>query len=201
VHLEKSKGIFMPASARLLTVPSIIALALLALPHRSFADSVILESQSGGTYDYDFVASQEVDFISGGAGTTVIELTGLSGVTGATVSGALATGSLSCDLVASYTATTVTVSDEEADPGSCLFYDAGSYGTLQVTSTATTDGTVDFAINDHFATDKDGTVSGPVGAVGATPEPSSLLLLGSGLLGFAGIVGRRHIVARDHAAG
>jgi hypothetical protein len=57
---------------------------LLVVPAAASADSISLASHSGGAYDYDLVFTSGLFFP---AGEPVIVLSGLSGVTGASVSG------------------------------------------------------------------------------------------------------------------
>lgn len=141
------------------------------------ADSVTLESNVGDTYTYDltFDTSNINGFLLSG-----FQLTGLSDVTDAVLSGNLARhfGVL-------FDADTVTV-------GTLATIEAGTHipfsvGTLTITSLATP-GLVDFAILDSNGLST-GQVVGPDPS--PTPEPSSIVLLGSGLLAAAGVARRK----------
>jgi hypothetical protein len=191
----------MQLPVRTFFLPSVMTLALLlALPQRSFADSgtttLFLESQSGGVYDYEFEIAgggnlEYGDAISFTAGEMVL-LTGLSGVTDVSLQ-----SSFSNCFSSAFTGSTVTLTATTSG-GSCEAFSNASYnngpleyfGTLVVDSSADTAGLVDFDIQgkDYFTNVAvgDGTVDGPVAAVAATPEPSSWLLLGTGLLGVIG---------------
>jgi len=146
------------------------------------ADSVIFESQSGNNYTYDLqIDNYGAAFLLDG-----FSITGLSGVTDATLSGKLAQlfdplGGVAFDSndVTVGTLFGVTVSRK----------DIYSIGTLTITSTALP-GLADFFIEDsngQFC----GTVLGPTGDPSPVPEPSSFVLLGSGLLAAAGAARRK----------
>jgi hypothetical protein len=142
------------------------------------AGTISLASQSGGTYDYELVTDNSG--ITFNPNSTVIVLSGLSGVTGASVSGALAGpgGNGSCGLhVSSFTATSVTVSNTGfGDP--CAFNGNTITGTLEVDSTVTTAGTVNWTIeNSEF--NGSGVTQGPV--AGALSELQALLAYVNGL--------------------
>lgn len=140
------------------------------------ADSVTLESQTGNTYTYDLTLDSYVTgFVFSG-----FELTGLSGVTDATLSGNLAQ-----NFGVTFDADSVLV-------GTIATIEAGihipfSVGTLTVTSLSAP-GDVDFSILDSNGLSQ-GQVEGPTGS--PVPEPSSIVLLGSGLLAAAGVVRRK----------
>jgi hypothetical protein len=147
------------------------------------ADSVIFESHVGDTYTYDLqIDNHGAVFILDG-----FEITGLSGVTDATLSGALAND---------FTFGGVAFSSDNVTVGAILggtgylLRNPTDIGTLTVTSTSLP-GVADFAILDSNGFNY-GIVEGPVGnPPAATPEPSSLVLLGSGLLGVAGAARRK----------
>jgi hypothetical protein len=147
------------------------------------ADSVIFESQSGNNYTYDLqIDNHGASFLLDG-----FSITGLSGVTNATLSGQLANlfdplGGVSFDSneVSVGTLYGVTVSRNQVY----------SLGTLTITSTSLP-GIADFVIDDTNGNFR-GTVTGPTGSdPSPVPEPSSLVLLGSGLLAAAGATRRK----------
>jgi hypothetical protein len=141
------------------------------------ADSISLESHTGDTYTYSLTLDNHLNFFV----LDGFRLTGLSGVTDAELSGNLADSFF----ITNFDSTSVTV-------GSIFSIEYGrqipfSVGTLTLTS-ADAPGNVDFAILDSngFST---GQVLGPDSS--PVPEPSSLVLLGSGLLAAAGVARRK----------
>jgi hypothetical protein len=155
------------------------AVALLASSLAAHADSIVLDSVSGDTYTYGIeVAAESSLTIAPGEGYS---LTGLFGVTGAT--------SLFCS-AASFTSTSFTetnTSGLSCSLGNGLLTATEFPDLFTVTSSSTTEGLVSFDINGDPSSS--GTVEGPVAAV--TPEPESLVLLGTGLLGVVSMVRRR----------
>jgi len=130
-----------------------------------WGDAIItLESHTGGTYDYDLAVTTQAIAIQNGQD---IVLSGLAGVTSAAVSSSLASACAGLT-VSSVASESVTLANEG---GQCFFL--GSYGTLELVSSVTTDGVVDFSIQTPggFIT---GTTDGPVSSV---PEPATWELL------------------------
>jgi PEP-CTERM motif len=149
------------------------------------ADSVIFESQVGNTYTYDLrIDNYGAAFILDG-----FQITGLSGVTGATLSGALGDVFNPLGGVA-FDADSVTVGTIAGYTG-ILFHNPTDIDTLTITSAALA-GDANFSILDSNGFNC-GEVVGPVGDPAPAPEPSSLVLLGSGLLGVAGAARRKFL--------
>ena len=159
---------------------SLVALAAaLVLSPLAKADTVsaslVLDPSGPPTYVYDLnVTDGTIDVKS-------FTLTGLGGVTNAVL-----VDDLKGDFTVTYTSTSVTVTEKHDSPS----YEEGSFGDLKVYSTFAP-GTVHYTITQDSADPISGTVTGPVGS--PVPEPSSLVLLGSGILGMAGMVRRKFL--------
>jgi hypothetical protein len=144
-----------------------------------------LISSGGGTYTYGISTTSGFTFF----GTDTITLSGLSGVTGDTVTSVLFSplGFTAAGTTSSTAAMALTGAGESVFSGG-----SSNVGNFNVTSTVLTTGTINWTIagpdtfNPPIGTyDITGTTTGPVAAVTSTPEPTSLLLLGSGLAGLA----------------
>jgi hypothetical protein len=140
-------------------------------------NDLILMSQNGGTYDYSLYATHSGGWQFPGNGATAIVISGLSGVTNATISGDLANATFyGCALkVASFDSGSVTVAvTAPASQTVCLIYgDATFYlGNLEITSTVTSPGTVNVAFDQLFSTGPatlNETTTGPVAATLTVP--------------------------------
>jgi hypothetical protein len=154
-------------------VKSLALAGVIGLP--CWADAISLTSHNGGIFDYTLSTGSGIIF---NTVAPVLALSGLSGVTGASILGDLANGN--CDLqVSSLSAHSVTVSTVLFDKP--CFEGPGSIGTLEVTSTVTTLGTVNFEIENTltFPQNISGTTEGPVSS--AVPEPANMALLLTGV--------------------
>ena len=163
---------------------SLLALAsALILAPVAKADSVLFESHIGNNYTYDLqIDDYGAAFILDG-----FSITGLSGVTDAVLSGKLASvfnplGGVSFESDAVSVGTIYGYTLGNKDP-----YQIGK---LTITSAALA-GVANFSIEDSNGVFC-GTVTGPVGG-SPVPEPSTLLMMGTGLLGAAGAARRKFL--------
>jgi hypothetical protein len=128
--------------------------------------SITLASHIGGTYDYQLTVPRGL-MQQWPSSSDAIVLTGLSGVTGASLSDDLA--SSPCKFSVSHTTTSVTVTTGTGFLV-CGYLGPQTVGTLEVDSAGTTTGTVNWAIeNARDDGNASGTVLGPV----ALPVPTS----------------------------
>jgi hypothetical protein len=146
------------------------------------ADSVTFVSQVGDNYTYDLqINNYGAQFLLSG-----FSITGLSDVTNATLGGKLAKvfdplGGVLFDASDVYVGTLYGVTFSRKD--------TYSIGTLTITSDALA-GPASFSIDDsngNFI----GSVTGPTGSPSPVPEPSSIVLLSSGILAAAGAMRRK----------
>jgi hypothetical protein len=152
------------------------------------AAGVVLDSASGGVYKYDILLGANESFFYG-----TLDITGLSGVTGASVAddiGAFSSAS------ASFTPTSATfvINQSIFNQGS-----AAPFGTMIVDSSVLTEGAVDYTIHSN-GFDVPGTVLGPFAGNpnGNVPEPSTWALMVAGFAGL-GFVGYRRTRAKPQA--
>lgn len=158
--------------AVLLTVASAVA------PTLSYADSIGMSSQNGTNFTYDFYAPDgTIDFAAG----STLTLTGLSDVTGVTLSqNAAYMGSVAWD----GTSVTYTLGQDTA-------YNAGAPLDIQlftVTSNDSEMGVLTYTLQEDSGAET-GTI--PPTDTADTPEPASLLLMGTGAAVMFGVLRRR----------
>lgn len=160
----------------------LVILSALVLNPTAKADSITLQSHTGSTWNYELTLDNYfTNFTLSG-----FQLSGLQGVTNAVLSSDLAN-----QFGVFFDSNTVTVGTIFANEFS--FKVPFSVGLLTITSTAAP-GNVNFAILDSWGLST-GQVLGPDGPANTAtaPEPSSLLLLGTGLIGAAGAARRKFL--------
>jgi hypothetical protein len=171
---------FWSASMKLKFLSALVLGLALAITPVAKADSIVLDSHVGNAYKYSLNLDSNINiFLPGG-----FTLTGITGLTNAYLS-----SSLDNIFDISYNSTSVLV----ATLAGVSFNRNAPYsiGYLTLISDAGP-GPIDFTILDSNGISV-GTVTGP--DVAATPEPSSLALLGTGVLAAAGALRRRFAIA------
>lgn len=168
---------------------AIFVLAVLVISvGASRADSIVLTSSSPGFYGYGIELDPGSPGIMAVTGDS-LTLTGLFGVTG---------GSAAPNLGFTTTFTPTSVTFTETGSGASTPNNPGSTPVILndfffVDSTDLTVGSVSYVATTSNQGVLSGTAQGPVTPPSPVPEPSSLILAGSGLLGLAGI-GRRKFI-------
>jgi PEP-CTERM motif len=186
---DNSSCLLWEAVMRRFGLSAVFILAVLVISVRaSRADSIVLTSPGPGVYGYGI----EVDAGSPGVMAVTgdsLTLTGLFGVTGASAAPNLG-------FTATFTSTSATFT--ETGSGASTPANPGSTPVILpdfffVDSADTTIGNVSYVATTSNQGVLSGTAQGPVTPPPAVPEPSSLILAGSGLLGLAGIARRKFV--------
>ena len=172
---------------RRLGLSAIFILAVLVISVRaSRADSIVLTSSGFGVYGYGIEVNPGSPGLIAATGDT-LTFTGLFGVTGASAAPDIG-------FTATFTPTSVVFTEtgsganSPSNPGStpAIFPDF-----FFIDSADTTVGNVSYVATTANMGVLSGTALGPVTPAPAVPEPSSLILAASGLLGFAGAARRK----------
>ena len=157
----------------------LLALAGAVAPTLMFADTIGMSSQNGTNYTYDFYSPAGT--LNFSAGDT-ISLTGLTDVTGVTLSQyAGYVGSLVWD------GTSVRYTLNQS-----VNYSSSSaidWALFTVSSSDSNMGMLTYALQEDSGT-QTGTIA-PTGNVAATPEPGSLILMGTGAVVLFGLLRRQ----------
>lgn len=168
---------------------TIFIVAVLVISVRaSRADSIVLTSSGSGVYGYGLELDPMSPGIVAATGDSLV-LTGLFGVTGASPAPNIGFTATFTSTSATFTQTGSGISSLP-NPGSTPLILADYFF---VDSADTTVGSVSYVATTSNLGVLSGTAQGPVAPPSAVPEPSSLILAGSGLLGLAGAARRKFV--------